>query len=172
MLRCEVCGREIYGQPYYRIIEGGRMTVCSSCAQFGSKEWDPKKPQATTVRRQTTARSRPRRRSEIEVAEAFELVANYGELIRKTRQRKGINVEDFAKKIGEKESVIKKLEKEQLNPSISLVRKVQRELGIKLTDETPTANSGSFLTKPMGPRTLGDLIKIKASKEDQEDEKK
>jgi putative transcription factor len=171
MLRCEVCGREIYGQPYYRIIEGGRMTVCSSCAQFGSKDWDPKKPQATTVKRRTVTRSRPRRRSEIEVAEAFELVDNYGELIRKTRQRKGISVEDFAKKIGEKESVIKKLEKGQLNPSISLVRKVQRELGIKLTDETPAATSGSFLTRPMGPRTLGDLIKVK-SKEEQEDEKK
>ena len=149
------------------------MTVCSRCAQFGSKEWDPKKPQATPVRRRTRPQARPRRRSEIEVAEAFELVENYGTLIRKTRQRKGVSVEDFAKKLSEKESVIKKLEKEQLNPSMDLIRKVQRELGIKLIEEsTTTAAAGTFLTRPMGPRTLGDLIKIKAPKDEQEDEKK
>jgi putative transcription factor len=172
MLRCEVCGREIYGQPYYRIIEGGKMTVCSRCAQFGTKEWDPKKPQGKPVRRRTSPASRPRPRSEIEVAEAFELVDNYGELIRKTRQRKGVSVEDFAKKISEKESVVKKLEKEQLNPSMDLIKKVQRELGVKLIEEAPTSTSGTFLTRPMGPRTLGDLIKIKVPKEEQEDEKK
>ena len=40
-MRCEVCGREILGQPYYKVIEGGKMTVCSRCAQFGARDWDP-----------------------------------------------------------------------------------------------------------------------------------
>ncbi len=167
---CEVCGREIYGQPYYRIIEGGKMTVCSRCAQFGSEEWDPNKVQAKPVRRRPASASRPRPRSEVEAAEALELVDNYGELIRKTRQRKGISVEDFAKKISEKESVVKKLEKEQFNPPMDLITKVQRELGIKLIDEAPTSSSGTILTKPMSPRTLGDMIKIKVPKDKEEDE--
>ena len=167
-MRCEVCGREIFGQPYYRVIEGGRMTVCGRCAQFSTKEWDPSKPQAQPRRRQPRS-ARPRPRSDIEAAETLELVENYGELIRRTRQRKGISVEDFAKKLSEKESVIKKLEKEQMNPPMVLIRKVQRELGIKLLDEAPTS-TGTVLTKPMGPRTLGDVIKIKTPEEDEEED--
>jgi len=167
-LRCEVCGHEIFGQPYYRVIEGGRMTVCGRCAQFSNQEWDPRKPMAQTRRRRTAANARPRRRSDIEVAESTELVENYGELIRKTRQRKGMTVEDFAKKLSEKESVIKKLEKEQLNPTMTLVRKVERALGITLIEEAEVG-TGTVLTRPMGPRTLGDMIKLKTKEEDEEE---
>lgn len=146
------------------------MTVCGKCAQFSNKEWDPSKPMAQPRRRRTAgAAARPRRRTDIEVAESLELVEDYGELIRKTRQRKGLTVEDFAKKLSEKESVIKKLETGQMNPPMALIRKVQRELGITLLDEAPVA-SGAVLTRPMGPRTLGDMIKIKKPDEDEEEE--
>jgi len=169
-MRCEVCGREILGQVFYKVIEGGKMTVCSRCAQFGTRDWDPKE-KITQQQRRRPARSAapPRPRSDIEAAENFELVDNYGELIRKTRQRKGMLVEDFAKKLNEKESVVKKLEKEELNPSMALIKKVESELGIKLL-ELSSAASGPVLTKPMGPRTLGDMIKIKAPEEKEEEE--
>jgi putative transcription factor len=144
------------------------MTVCGRCAQFSNQEWDPRKPRAHPRRRRSAARTRPRPRSEIEVAESTELVENYGELIRKTRQRKRMTVEDFAKKISEKESVIKKLEKEQLNPTMALIRKVQRELGITLIEEAE-AGTGTVLSKPMGPRTLGDIMKLKTNEEDEEE---
>ena len=158
-MRCEVCGREIFGNPYYRVIEGGRLTVCGQCAQFSKQEWDPTRPQA---RKMPTRRrsAQPRRRSDIDTAENMELVEGYGMIIKKARQKKKLTVEDFAKKISEKESVIKKLEKENLNPPMNLVRKVQRELGVKILEEAERA-SGSVLTRPMGPRTLGDMIKIK-----------
>jgi ribosome-binding protein aMBF1 (putative translation factor) len=58
------------------------------------------------------------------------------------------------------ESVVKKLEKEDMNPPLVLVRKVQHELNINLLEEAETG-TGPVLTRPMGPRTLGDLIKIK-----------
>jgi putative transcription factor len=169
-MRCEVCGREIFGQPYYRVIEGGKMTVCSRCAQFGTRDWDPKeKMQQNPRRRPVRSVATPRPRSDIEAAETFELVDNYGELIRRTRQKKGMLVEDFAKKLNEKESVVKNLEKEQLNPSMTLIKKVESELGIKLLELATTA-AGPVQTKPMGPRTLGDMIKMKVP--DEEEEKK
>lgn len=160
-MRCEVCGREIRGQPYYRIIEGGKLVVCAQCSKFSNQEWDPKTPQArkTTTRRRS-AQPNQRRRSDIEAAESLELVDGYGMIIKKARQKKGMTVEDFAKKISEKESVVKKLEKEDMNPPLVLVRKVQHELSINLLEEAETA-TGPVLTRPMGPRTLGDLIKIK-----------
>jgi putative transcription factor len=108
-----------------------------------------------------------RRRSDIEAAESLELVEGYGMIIKKARQKKGLSVEDFAKKINEKESVVKKLEKEDMNPPTDLIRKVQRELGINILEEA-AKNTGTVLTRPMGPRTLGDLIKIKDSTEKEE----
>lgn len=169
-MRCEVCGHEIHGQAYYRIIEGGRMTVCGRCAQFGTREWDPNKPKGKPVRRGPVRRTESfRPRSEIEAAEQMELVDNYGELIRKTRQKKGLTIEDFAKKLNEKESVLKKLEKEQFNPPTTLIQKVSRELNIKLLEPATSGQvTGNVLTRPMGPRTLGDLIKIKTRDEKEE----
>ena len=167
-MRCEVCGAEIRGEPYYRVIEGGRMTVCGRCAKFSDKEWDPRKPMAQPRRRSAAARTQPRRRTDIEIAESTELVENYGSLIRRTRQRKGLTVEDFAKKLSEKESVIKKLEKEQLNPTMALIRKVERELGVTLIEEAEVG-TGTVLTRPIGPRTLGDMIKLKPDEKDEEE---
>jgi putative transcription factor len=167
-MRCEVCGREIRGQPYYRIIEGGRLTVCSQCSKFSDQEWDPRAPKARkSPTRRRSAQPKPRRRSDIEAAENLELVEGYGMVIKKARQKKGMSVEDFAKKISEKESVVKKLEKEDMNPPLNLVRKVQHELGVNLLEEAETS-SGPVLTRPMGPRTLGDLIKIKDSSDKEE----
>jgi putative transcription factor len=166
-MRCEVCGQEIHGQPYYRIIEGGKLVVCGQCAHFGTKEWDPSKPSGKPVRRRlSTPPQRSRPRSEIEVAEQMELIENYGELIRKTRQKKGMSIEDFAKKLNEKESVLKKLEKSQFNPPMTLIQKVSRELNITIL-EPAASGTGTVLTRPMGPRTLGDLIKIKSNDEDE-----
>jgi len=68
-MRCEVCGREIRGQPFRRIIEGARMTVCAQCARFGTADWTPSRPQPR--------RRRPR--NEVEAAESLELVEGYGE---------------------------------------------------------------------------------------------
>ncbi len=160
-MRCEVCGREIMGSPNYRVIEGGKLTVCGQCAQFGTQEWDPTRPQArkTPTRRRS---AQPRRRSDIDSAESLELVEGYGMLVKKARQKKGLSVEDFAKSIREKESVVKKLEKENMNPPMNLVKKVQNSLGVNILEEG-AAKSGSVLSRPMGPRTLGDMIKIKDS---------
>ena len=167
-MRCEVCGQEIRGQPYYRIIEGGRMTVCGICAKFSDKEWDPRMPKAQPRRRRSASRAQPRRRTDIEIAESTELVDDYGSLIRRTRQKKGLSVEDFAKMLSEKESVIKKLEKEQLNPTMALIRKVERALGVTLIEEAEVG-SAAVLTRPMGPRTLGDMIKLKTEEKDEEE---
>ena len=167
-MRCEVCGREIRGPPFYRVIEGGKLTVCSQCSRFSNEEWDPKRPEARrSPTRRRSAQPQPRKRSDIEAAESLELVDGYGMVIKKARQKTGMTVEDFAKKISEKESVVKKLEKEDMNPPLDLVRKVQRELNINLLEEAETG-SGTVLTRPMGPRTLGDLIKIKDSTKKEE----
>jgi putative transcription factor len=165
-MRCEVCGSEIRGRPFYRIIEGGKMTVCGRCARFGSADWDPNQP-----RPQPRERTTPRRpRSEIEAAENLELVEDYGEKIRKAREKIKMTVEEFAKKIGEKESVVKKLEKGELSPDTGLVRKIRNSLGLELLVAGETS-AVPATAKPTTGRTLGDIMKLSQPKPKEGEEK-
>ena len=165
-MRCEVCGEEIRGQPHRRIIEGGRLTVCGRCANFGSSDWNPRMPRQPP-------RGRPvqrRPRSEVEATETMELVEDYGAMIRRARQKRRLTVEDFARKIQEKESVVKKLEKEELNPPQKLIRKLENALGIKLLEAgVPTA--APVARRAASGRTLGDIWKISQTEDEEEEEK-
>lgn len=162
-MRCEVCGREIMGQPLRRVIEGARMTVCAQCARFGSGDWTP------SMRRVPPTEQRPR--SEVEAAENFELVDDWGSMIRKARQRLGMTVEDLGREIGEKTSVIKKLEKEELMPNETLARKLRNALKIELL----VAGEAQPAPRPIRPsivRTLGDVIKLKQETEETSENEK
>jgi len=162
-MRCEVCGREIRGQPYRRIIEGARMTVCAQCAPFGNAEWTP------TSRGAPRRRQRPAPRSEVEAVERLELVEGYGEKIRRARQRMRMTVEDLGKSIRERESVIKKLEKEEFAPDRSLVRKLRNALKIDLL-VAEESSSTPVIARPSQARTLGDLVKLNQGSEATEGE--
>ncbi len=166
-MRCEVCGDEIRGQPYRRIIEGGRLTVCGRCAGFGSAEWSPNKPTKIT----RNGLPQPRRpRSEVEATEGLQLIDDYGLIIKKARQKKRMTVEDFARKIQEKESVVKKLEREELNPDRKLIRKLESALSIKLL-ETSTPTAVPIARKASSGRTLGDIWKLsQVNEEDKKEE--
>jgi len=156
-MRCEVCGREIRGPPFRRVIEGARMTVCAQCSRFGTADWTPH-----------AARTPPRRqrpRSEVEALERLELVEDYGEKIRKARQRMKMKVEDLGKKIREKASVIKKLEKEELTPDRKLVQKLRNALKIELLVAEEAPSTPRLSTPPRG-RTLGDIIKLRQGPEE------
>jgi putative transcription factor len=101
----------------------------------------------------------------VEALENLELVEDYGEKIRKTRQRMKMTVEDLGTKINEKVSVIKKLEKEELTPDRKLIQKIRNILKIELliAEEAPSTLRPS---KPSRGRTLGDIIKLSGDYED------
>ena len=161
-MRCEVCGNEIRGQPFYKVIERGRMTVCARCTRYGSKDWNPNQPLNVRIRRPRMRRPR----SEVVEAEILELVESYGNKVRKARQKTGMTVEEFAKMIKEKESVVKKLEKEELNPDIKLVRKIKNALNLELLVVEETT-SKRVVSKPKVSRTLADIMKMSQSKKEE-----
>lgn len=161
-MRCEVCGQEIRGEPRRRVIEGAKMIVCGRCTHYGSGDWSPI---SSNRPRRRSRRSNARRKSEVEQAEELGLVVNYGKIIKTARQKKKMSVEDLARKIQEKESVIKKLEKEDFHPNPYLAEKLKRVLGIEIMEKVETG-AGPVLSKPLGSRTLGDLIKFKEIDED------
>lgn len=167
-MNCDVCGAEINGPPYRRIIEGGKMTVCGRCASFGSAEWSPNLP-----RGRPRGRPAPRRpRSEVEAVETLGMVDDYGVKIRKARQRMRMTVEDFARKINEKESVIKKLEKEELNPDRKLIQKLTSALKIELLEVGEAPAAASVARRASTGRTLGDIWKQSQEKTKEEEEER
>jgi uncharacterized protein (TIGR00270 family) len=111
----------------------------------------------------------PRRpRSEVEATEGLELIMDYGVTIRKARQKKRLNIEDFSRMIKEKESVVKKLEQEDLNPDRKLIRKLENALNITLLEaSTPTAVPTA--RKASSGRTLGDIWKLSQTEEDDDE---
>lgn len=98
--------------------------------------------------------------------EDLELVENYGELVREARIRMGLTQEDLASQVGEKATVIKKIEHGELRPSIELARKLEKILRIRLlvpAEEEPSSELKKYLTKPGASRgvSLGELLKRK-----------
>ena len=63
-----------------------------------------------------------------------ELLSDYGFAIRRAREARGMSQEELALAIKEKASLLKKLEREDLRPTDSVRKKLERVLGISLTE--------------------------------------
>lgn len=158
---CELCGAEV---PRTRdvAIEGTVLSVCGNCAKFGDAVM------ASSVRRTTMPPliserldARKRRLTPRDVyAEAGpeELTEDFAERIRRARESRGWRQADLGAKINEKASVIAKLESGTMTPNDALVRKLEKELGIKLKERLqPVAGKAQAASQAM---TLGDFINM------------
>ena len=172
-MRCEVCGKEILGPPQRRVIEGAKLTVCSRCASFGSSDWSINKPvpvksSGGRIQMIPPPVPRSRLRNDVESVEQLELVEDYGSQIRKARQKLGLSEKDLAKKMQEKESVVKNLEKQELTPDHRLISKIKKYLSLDIVEHID-ASKGKILAKPTGAKTIGDMLKMKAEDDDKPD---
>lgn len=158
-MECEVCGKAITGKPLEVKIEGSLMRTCSGCARFGTEEkgWSrlPQRGSGSRWAPQPSRKPRPEPREKI-----IEVVEDYHEVVRRAREMRGLNREDFAKIMNEKASVIVRLESRNLVPDEKLARKLERLLDVKLLqvqDETlPEAQR-----EKRGELTIGDVTKVK-----------
>lgn len=117
-MECEVCGKGKIA--YYAIIEGATLGVCRMCAKYSNavKPIVEKQPPSASTKEEGIV----------------ELIDDYGKKIKEARERKGMNVEELAKKINEKVGYLERIEKERTTPDEKLIRKLERELGIKLRE--------------------------------------
>ncbi|MBS7605289.1 TIGR00270 family protein, partial [Candidatus Bathyarchaeota archaeon] len=103
----------------------------------------------------------------------LEIIEDFGSIIKKAREKLGLTPEDLGKMIGEKESVIKKIEGGKIIPDIRLAAKLERALKIKLLVKQPEINfdrSISNLTKGKRTVTLGEIVQIKGDERGEIDE--
>jgi putative transcription factor len=72
---------------------------------------------------------------------------------------RGLKQDELASKVNERSSVIAQLESGSMRPSDQLIKKLERELNIKLTEKVTLVKPESSGSKKV--LTLGDLIKKK-----------
>ncbi len=143
-MQCEICGKE--AKLIKAEIEGAVMNVCSDCATLG------RNLEIHTTYGTLTGNS--------SVNSASELVENFGEVIKTARNSLNLSLEDFANKINEKSSVLKRVENGSLSPYEKLAKKIEKELNISLYGIPPNA----FQVKKQNFKketTLGDVVRIK-----------
>ena len=146
---CELCGREV--EKLVKIeVEGSIVEVCDRCVRYGKLvEVTPKAPPSM---------SKGKRKTTIE--EDFVLIENYGKKIKEAREKLGLTRKDFAKKIAEKESVIKKIEEEKMTPDENLARKIEKTLNIKLFKKVPLTATKQEDRKER-ELTIGDVVIVR-----------
>ncbi|MFH1331832.1 MAG: multiprotein bridging factor aMBF1 [archaeon] len=160
MPTCDMCGRE--GPTVRAIVDGSMMEVCSRCARYGNviavapqkvEFSEPPKP------RQVVPVKKP------EPQPMIILVSDYAARVRSAREKMLYNQEELAKAVAEKVSVIHKIESSQLEPPVSVARKLELFLKIKLLEEIKKDDSGKpkRLDFKDNALTIGDLIRLRKS---------
>lgn len=157
-MNCEICGKKIIGKPIHISIERSLLVVCQGCSNYGTVV---DKKAATSFERTLPkpGLKTPKQKKVERTFEEFVLVENFGDLIKKGREALGFSREEFAKKLGEKESVIRRIEAEEMYPPPSLTSKIERLLKISLKTKIDESVKGDVLTS--GSLTLGDVAILK-----------
>jgi putative transcription factor len=153
--------------PLKRVrIEGAELLVCSSCARYGTElHVAAKSPAAPAGKSTSFSQSVPpqqRRSRDLFDTLGGDLVEDYAERIRTARLKMGLSQKDLALSMMEKELLIKKIEKGELIPEEDVRKKIEKELGIKLIEDS-SSDSQDFHQSRM-TTTMGDVIKIKKIK--------
>lgn len=132
-MQCELCGKDIRGKSHRVIIEGTELNVCDECARYGHEV--KQIPKVTAKISGITFRTRSRRRPDIFDQMGDELLPDYGGVIRRARESHSMSHEELALKIREKASLLKKIERGDLRPEDDVRKKLERVLGITLTEK-------------------------------------
>jgi len=159
-MNCEICGKEIK-KANRIIIESTILNVCDDCKKLGkpveaaTAEELPFLPPEIIQQRLKTV-NKPAR-DELDSPEV--LVEDFGARIKKARESKKLTIEDLAKKLLEKKTLLSKIERQESKPDDKLIKKIEKELNIKLKEKVDFIKSAS--AKKEGSMTLGDYIKKK-----------
>ena len=129
MTECEICGAQIRGKVQYIIIGDSKLSVCKGCARYGrvvAEREEVKEGSEHVVL--TKAKKRLYEKMDHDLEEEIE--ENYGWKIKEAREKAGLKQAELAQKINEKQSLLRKIENEEIIPSEELMRKISRVLNL------------------------------------------
>lgn len=159
---CEMCGKTV-PQTREVIVGGARLNVCPNCAKFGeatgASASRPGAPVTQAVIDQRLERRERRMQSKdiYSGTTTIEIVDDYGGVIRRAREAKGMDLKTFANEIQEKQGLLAKVEANNQVPDDKLIKKIEKALDIKLTEAVQSG--GSVGVGRADGMTLGNFIK-------------
>ena len=148
MAQCDLCGKG--GQLLDVIIEGTQMRACGQCARFGT-------PVKVAARLAAAKKAVIKVRS---IEPEIVVVSDFASRVRQLREKHGLTQGEFAKRIGERESLVPKLESGALSPSLSVVKKIEQAFHVALT-ELQDVDVAAQKGERRAVYTLGDFIRVK-----------
>ena len=164
-MECEVCGKTIYGRAEKVSLDGASLYVCSSCAHFTPthRTYETKQqPVQRAPRKPRPSTPKPPRQELI--PDNLALISDYGKRIRKAREEQGYSHETLSRKIGERVSLLQKVETEKMVPDRSLITKLEHTLKIRL-QESATIQPGEIPRSKLTDLTLGDIAILQKNKD-------
>ena len=157
MTDCEMCGIDSV-KLADAIIEGTLLKVCGKCGGYG----DVISVEPQEVRSEKPIQKVPRK---IFVEDSVNFVIEgAGMIVKSAREGRGLKQSQFASMIGVKESMIHKIETSMMKPDLSIAKKIERILDVKIIEGYKDPEKGVQLNLNDGDLTVGDLIKFKKAK--------
>jgi putative transcription factor len=147
MEECELCGRPM-DVAYVVMVEDVELRVCAKDAK-GKKVLRTSEDERARTKHKTTM---PKKEEE------QTLVENFGKVIQKARERMQLPIKVLAEMINEKETLLSRVEKEETLPSVTLTKKLEKALGIKLVEGEPEAKERVSFENRSDKATLGDFL--------------
>ena len=165
---CPVCGSIIWGKGQRVLLEGAKITVCHNCAQHGAKI---QKPSTSTHIKSSFSRDRAIRPKRQDLKKPriddLEIIPDYAKKIRNARNKLGLNQDQFAQKLNEKPSLLRRIETGKVEPTIKLAKKIEDVYNIKIikkVTEIEADVSNNKYMKKSSRTSLGDIAFIKKKK--------
>jgi putative transcription factor len=149
-MECEICGKET-NKIFITEIEGTVLRLCEECSRGGRI--------LNIIEEEKKIKENLKPKIDFE-NEEYDLVENYGEIIAEARNKMNISIEELAKKIGEKESLVRKIEKEDIRPSDKVIDKLERFLKIKLREKIEAKPKRDKKEEDIKLR-IADVVKIR-----------
>lgn len=141
------------------------MTVCGECAKLGSGYWEPKPlPRAKRTTKPQPKLTIIRKRRDPVATEALEFVGDLGARVRRAREGLELSHEDLGRKIGEKVSVLRKIENGKMTPDLLLAEKLEHALKIELLVPPSEPKSAPVVLPRPRETTLGEVVHLKKRK--------
>jgi len=165
---CPICGSIIWGKGHTVLLEGAKITVCYNCAQHGTKIQKPSKnTQIKKYHSQERSKSPKRQTFKKAFIDDLEIIPDYAKKIRNTRNSLGLNQDQFAQKLNEKPSLLKRIEAGKVEPTIKLAKKIEDVYKIKIFKKVveieADVSNNKYMKKSAGS-SLGDIAFIKKKK--------
>ncbi len=90
-----------------------------------------------------------------------EIATDYDKRVREARESRGQSQQELAGELNEKTSLIRKIERGDVLPSDDVRKKLERELGISLTEGSSGDDDSEWSSGSSTTTTLGDVVKRK-----------